>query len=312
MTLNLCCIVIIPSYHTKILDQITGTDVDTAEGRAFQLQLKMAQEQCRFLAEGAVFYLEQVSELNIQDDLFVFHHIKMHQDVVEKRGGADMISTGHVHHFEKHRNKLFDAVGELNGLVRRICVLEDDLVKRAASTPVIRRLLDKIMFSPFATLCALFDGIFHLLLMISFRLGPAPALFHLSNLDDAFHPQQYLFANATLMASVFYFGTKVIHEGLAKHALSENLFWSDATSFWNLLDIVPLVMVLICSFAIDIVLRKRAYYEVGDSAIPFSLRSLVAITTPFLWLRIMAFVKIRNKQLATFICEYSLFGSALS
>ena len=57
-------------------------------------------------------------------------------------------------------------------------------------------------FSPFATLAALFDGVNHFLLMISFRLGPAPALFHLSKMDATFHPQQYLFASATLVASL--------------------------------------------------------------------------------------------------------------
>ena len=37
----------------KYLDaNLSGADVDTAEGRAYQLQLKMAQEECRFLAEG--------------------------------------------------------------------------------------------------------------------------------------------------------------------------------------------------------------------------------------------------------------------
>ena len=180
--------------------------------------------------------MEQISELNIQDDLSVLHHVQMHREVTHNGGMADMISTGDVHHFQKHRDELFDTVGGLEGLVRRICVLEDDLVKRAAATPVIMRLLDKAMFSPFAMLSALFDGINHILLMISFRLGPAPALFHLSRGDDAFQPQQYLFANTTLMATVVYFGTKSIHAGLAKYALSENLFWSDAFTFWNLLD----------------------------------------------------------------------------
>ena len=146
----------IRAQETKILDaNLTGNNVDTAVGRQLQLNLIMAQGECRFLAEGAVFYLEQVSELNIKDDLYVFHHVQMHREITQNNGNgmADMISTGDVHHFEKHRNELFDAVGGLNGLVRRICVLEDDLVKRAAATPVIRRLLDKIMFSPFATRC---------------------------------------------------------------------------------------------------------------------------------------------------------------
>lgn len=294
----------IRAQETKILDaNLTGNNVDTAVGRQLQLNLIMAQEQCRFLAEGAVFYLEQVSELNIKDDLYVFHHVQMHREITQNNGNgmADMISTGDVHHFEKHRNELFDAVGGLNGLVRRICVLEDDLVKRAAATPVIRRLLDKIMFSPFATLAALFDGLNHFMLMIAFRLGPAPALFHLSNQDKTFHPQQYLISSVMLMASVAYFGTKVIHAGLAKHALSENLFWSDLGTFWQLLDTVPLLMVLICSFAVDITLRQRAYSEVGDSTIPFFLRTMIAMTTPLLWLRILSFAKVRNKQLATFI-----------
>lgn len=243
----------------KYLDaNLSGADFDTAEGRAYQLQLKLAQDECRFLAEGAIFYLEQVSELNMQDDLYVFHHVRMNQEVSQNGGMADMISTGDVHHFEKHRNELFDAVGGLNGLVRRICVLgmcraavwvvfyiiegniylmyyfiftlpllEDDLVKRAAATPVMRRLLDKIMFrydglactqtlfvclsitsiafffrscSPFATLAALFDGMNHFLLMISFRLGPAPALFHLAKNDSTFQPNHYLLASATLIS----------------------------------------------------------------------------------------------------------------
>ena len=37
----------------KYIDSnLSGADNDTAEGRAFQLQLKMAQERCRFLADG--------------------------------------------------------------------------------------------------------------------------------------------------------------------------------------------------------------------------------------------------------------------
>ncbi|KAL9180558.1 hypothetical protein ACHAXT_011011 [Thalassiosira profunda] len=286
----------------KVLDaNLTGADLDTAEGRAYQLQVAMAQEECRFLAEAAIFYLERVSELNIQDDLFVFHHLQMEAAVAQGGEVADMISTGDVHHFQMHRNSLFDAVGGLNGLIRRISVLEDDLVKRAAATQVVRRLLDKIMFSPFATLAALFDGINHLLLIICFRVGPAPALFHLAKNDSTFATQQYLISSATLMSSVAYFGTKSVHQNMAKYALSENLFWSDLWTFWSFLDIFPLMMVLFCSVAVDFVLYQRARADVGDSDIPFLLRTAIAITTPFLWLRIMAFVKVRNKQLATFI-----------
>ena len=288
----------------KVMDSnLSGDDyVDTAEGRAFQLKLQMQEEECRLLAESVIFYLERVSCLNIQDDLTVFHHVQMTRQVTRSSSGfADMISTGDLHHFRVHRDELFDAVGALKGLVRRICVLDDDLVKRAAATSVIRRLLDRVMFSPFATIQALMDGINHILLMLSFRMGPAAALFHLAADDLGFRPHRYLISTAILCMSVSYFGTKTVHAMIAKYALSQNLFWNDALSFWNIVDTLPLVMVLLCSVAVDSALRMNMNSDMEGNVIPFYLRSAVAITTPFLWLRILAFVKVRNKQLATFI-----------
>mmetsp|Transcript_3132 Transcript_3132/g.6526 ORF Transcript_3132/g.6526 Transcript_3132/m.6526 type:complete len:1247 (+) Transcript_3132:71-3811(+) len=293
-------------------NNLSGGDYgDTAEGRAFQLKLQMAKEECRNLAESAIYYLERVSSLNIQDDLSVFHHVQMTQQIT--RGSsrfADMVSTSDMQHFKRHRDELFDAVGALSpkGLIRRICVLDDDLMKRAAATSVIRRLLDKAMFSPFATIQALMDGINHFILMLSFRLGPAAALMHLSARDREFNPHLYLFFTSTLMLSISYFGTKAIHAGIAKYNLSKNLFWSNALSFWNVLDWCPLLMVLFSAVAVDTVLRNKANGDMSDNTIPFFLRSAVAIATPFLWLRILAFIKVRNKQLATFIlCSVEIF-----
>ena len=74
-------------------------------------------------------------------------------------------NTYHPTHFHPFEDKLFDTVGSLNGLVRRLGVLDDDLgrcgmaasftvpsqtnvhanleVKRAAATLVMRKLLDR-------------------------------------------------------------------------------------------------------------------------------------------------------------------------
>eukprot|EP00985_Skeletonema_marinoi_P023688 scaffold15914_cov140-Skeletonema_marinoi.AAC.8 len=267
-------------------DNYSGDDYgDTAEGRALQLKLEMAKEECRNLAESVIYYLERVSALNIQDDLSVIHHVQITQRIMKSSSGfADVVST----------------VGALGpkGLIRRICVLDDYLVKRAAATPVIRRQLDRVMFSPFATIQALMDGINHSILMISFRLGPAAALMHLLARDREFNLHIYLFFTSTLMLSISYFGTKAIHAGIAKYNLSKNLFWNDALSFWNILDWCPLLMVLFCAVAVDTVMRNKANGNMEDNTIPFFLRSVVAITTPFLWLRILAFIKVRK---ATFI-----------
>ncbi|KAL9190483.1 hypothetical protein ACHAXT_007694, partial [Thalassiosira profunda] len=277
--------------HQRLVDtNLTGFDADTADCRRFQMQQTMDQDKCRFLAEGAVMYLQRISELTIQDDV----HFHQHEN------GPNAIAQRDITMFRKRQNALFDAIGGQAGLVRLISALDDDLVKRAASTLVVRKLLDRIMFSPFATSAALFDGINHLLLLISFRMGPAPALFYLLD-NGVFWPQRYLCFSAALIASVAYFGTKAIHQNLAKYTLSETFFWSDTFTLWSELDLIPLLMVAYCSVAVDLVLKERLHNEISCDDVPYSLRTAIAITTSFLWLRILAFMKVRNEELATFI-----------
>lgn len=186
---------------------LAALSIDTNEGRAYRVQLQMAQEERRFLAEAAIFYFERVSTLNISDDMFVFHHLA----VADGDGLADKISNSDADHFRQNRNALFDKIGNLNGLIRRVCVLGEGLVKRAAATTVIRRKLDKVMFSPFAVVSALFDLINHVLLIIAFRQGPATALFCLSGYGESFRPRQYLVGSVLLAYCITYFGTKAIH-----------------------------------------------------------------------------------------------------
>lgn len=98
-----------------------------------------------------------------------------------------------------------------------------------------------------------------------------------------------------------------VKSGLAKITVSENLFWSDFNTFTNFLETLPLIMVTICSVTIDIVLRQRAQAKGGDDDHFFFLRSMVAITTPLLWLRVLSFIKNWNKHLATFIlCSFEV------
>ena len=253
-------------------------------------------------AEAGVFYLESISSLNIQDDLHVLHHIQMARGQLSGANATEMINGSDMRHFRKKRDALYDTIGSICGLIRILCVLDPTLVTRATMTPVVQRALDKRIFSPFAMTIAVIDGIIHFLLILSFRLGPAPAMFHLNPLDGSFRPFQYLFANMLLFACVAHFIIKEIQLSFAKYNLSPRLFWSDFFTFWNLIDVVPLFFVAFCAIAVDLHLRWRALDEsCVDSTIPFYLRVAVATTTPFLWLRVLGHLKMWNKQLATFI-----------
>lgn len=253
-------------------------------------------------AEAGVYYLESISSLNVQDDLHVLHHIQMARGQLSGANATEMINGSDLRHFRKKRDALYDTIGSICGLIRILCVLDTSLVTRATMTPVVQRALDKRIFSPFAMTIAVIDGIIHFLLILSFRLGPAPAMFHLNPLDEIFRPFQYLFANMLLFACVFHFIVKEIQLSFAKYSLSPRLFWSDFFTFWNLIDVIPLFFVAFCAVAVDLHLRWRALDEsCVDSTIPFYLRVAVATTTPFLWLRVLGHLKMWNKQLATFI-----------
>ena len=253
-------------------------------------------------AEAGVYYLERISSLNVQDDLHVLHHIQMARGQLSGASATDMINGSDLRHFRKKRDRLYDTIGSICGMIRILCVLDTTLVTRATMTPVVQRALDKRIFSPFAMTIAVIDGIIHVLLILAFRLGPARAMFHLNPHDGSFRPFQYLFANMLLFACVFHFIVKEIQLSFAKYNLSPRLFWSDFFTFWNLIDVIPLFFVAFCAIAVDLHLRWRALDEsCVDSSIPFYLRVAVAISTPFLWLRVLGHLKMWNKQLATFI-----------
>eukprot|EP00567_Pseudictyota_dubia_P018336 CAMPEP_0197434062 /NCGR_PEP_ID=MMETSP1175-20131217/1839_1 /TAXON_ID=1003142 /ORGANISM="Triceratium dubium, Strain CCMP147" /LENGTH=1187 /DNA_ID=CAMNT_0042962649 /DNA_START=285 /DNA_END=3848 /DNA_ORIENTATION=- len=239
-------------------------------------------------AECAVFYLERVSQVTQQDD--VFDHVKTRTE-----NGGD-VST-----FQERKHILFDNIGNLDGLVRTLCELEGDLLKRSAVTRVIQRKLDKTIFSPFALSAALFDGILHVIFICAFRLGPAEAMFHLSPTDESFRPWQYLAATIFLVACIVHFSLKKAQLSLAKRKNTPELFWRQMTDPVNSLDDFTILMVAYCVFSVDSILRDRALGVDEESFIPFRLRVAVALTTPLLWLRILGHIKMFNKQLATFI-----------
>jgi hypothetical protein len=68
-------------------------------------------------------------------------------------------------------------------------------------------------------------------------------------------------------------------------------------SFWNLIDVLAIVLALMSSIAMrwQFAIQKQGL----DDANP--LRGLLAVTTGFLWLRVLSFLKSINIQLATFI-----------
>eukprot|EP00977_Amphora_coffeiformis_P029701 scaffold42414_cov168-Amphora_coffeaeformis.AAC.1 len=258
-------------------------------------------------AEAAVFYLEAVSHLHLEDDLAVLHHIQAHPGATGSLG-AD------IRHFRHKRDKLYDTIGNIDGMVRIMSVIDSDLSTRACVTPVMQRAMDERIFSPFSMTTATIDAALHLLLIVAFRLGPAAAIFHLE--EQTFHPHWYLVWILLCWLSLIHFAAKEIRLGIIRYALSPRLFWGQLFTFWNQISITPIFMVAYCTILVNHHIRQRLVAlrgggvpegaasdgdEDNEESIPFNLRVIVAFTTPFLWLRVLGHIKTWNEQLATFI-----------
>jgi hypothetical protein len=68
-------------------------------------------------------------------------------------------------------------------------------------------------------------------------------------------------------------------------------------SFWNLADLLSTVLALTSTIAMRAALGPTETNMAGDT----NLRNLLAITTGFLWLRVLNYLKGINMQLATFV-----------
>ena len=241
-------------------------------------------------AECAVFYLERISNLSIIDDSS------------NMSGTASRAGAGTAASMAEKRTQLYDSISNLEGIIRSLCALENDLLKRAAVTRVVQRALDRKIFSPFALTAALFDGVFHLLFIAAFRLGPAEAMFHFSSEDAFFPAQQYLFSSIVLIAAIGYFTRQKIHLIKTKKFTREETIKAKILNPWSFLtEILPIMLSSYCIIVIDWHLRLRSKLHIDDSSIPFSLRSAVALTTPLLWFRVLGHLKMFNKPLATFV-----------
>ena len=69
-------------------------------------------------------------------------------------------------------------------------------------------------------------------------------------------------------------------------------------SFWNLIDLLAILLAALSSVAMRWQFTIGDEKDIKDDTV---LRGLLAVTTGFLWLRVLNFLKAINMQLATFV-----------
>lgn len=228
------------------------------------------QSRDRRLSERAVDYLKRVSS----------------ECSGEKHGRK---SSGSPSHEKLVSDQVVDEVSRLQDFIPALLALGDRGIEEASTTYVVKKVLDRMISRPFALTVLLCDAVFLTLMIVGFRsavnrliLGSSLALvlkwIYVTNIG------------------IFYFIIREIGKTVSLFLISKRAR-GYFLSFWNLIDILATALALVSTVSMR---YHFTFRELGMENTS-TLRGLLAITTCFLWLRVLSLLKAINMQLATFV-----------
>jgi hypothetical protein len=196
----------------------------------------------------------------------------------------------------KRKNDVYQAVGEVDNLIPSMLDLEERMLEQAATTNIVKQVLDDMISRPFAVSVVFFDMLFLAFLLLSFRMAVHGYLIRLNILTWVY------VANFC----IFYFFIREIGKWVslsrtmtvARPALSDLMQLLSFQNFWNILDTASIVMT--CLSVIFIRIRVAAG-DTYDDDINSWRRILFTISTGLLWLRVLGLAKTISMPLATFV-----------
>lgn len=226
-------------------------------------------------------------------------------------------TADHLNHFEM----MVRAISKLSDFLPALLSLGDAArIEEAASTPLVGKVLDRLIARPFSVTVIVLDAIFLPVLIVGFR-GAVQRLLTRMPEDASILPYIYV-----CNTGIFHFFVREMVKLVSVWTNGNNMHPADANksqnksivmqktdelqkkgqetirrlwSFWNLIDILSIVLALGSSLRMR--QEESLYMSETVGRKERTLRALLAITTGFLWLRVLSFLKGLNRQLATFV-----------
>lgn len=238
----------------------------------------MLQSPSKKVSQRAVNYLRLLSEVSEEDK----------KQICPGNGR----SAGEIKAMQLKHDELHEAVSVLDSLIPSMLALDEKMIEEAATTPIISRVLDKMISSPFAVSVVFFDALFLALLIVSFRASTHGFL-------NGYDPEDVIKWIYVTNANVFYFVIREFGKAISLCMITRRAFWVNYFwSFWNIVDILSIVLALSSTIAMRVSYADDQFVLDDDS---LHLRGCLAVTTGLLWLRVLGLLKTINMQLATFV-----------
>ena len=256
-----------------------------------------------------VEYFERISDLTVLDYSSVYFSsssygkkrkehltewielqiLKPHQDIVRA--------------FRVQKQRLFDTISRFPRLIPYLFALPNDDVERVALLPIVQRALHRSVRRPFMVGLIFWDVVFHFALLFAARnwllLGTSPDTpssdsiwdelwtVHSKSVGDrgiflilALGPSSIIYVLFRLLADLFAFAQ-----------ISWKLFFQNLRYRWTIVDIVAVFM-LIVGLTLD---KNNSFSSVR---VNFTFH---AFAVGFLWLKVLGFLQVLNRKLATHI-----------
>ena len=227
------------------------------------------------IAQRALNYLDLLSEVSEDEKTEVSCTDSLSRDVAKKK-----------------QEDLYEAVAQLDNLIPSMIDLDESMQEQAATSKIVRRVMDKMISRPFAVTVVFFDMLFLAVLIVSFR-------FSVHGYLNAYDPSYIIKCVYVANTSIFYYiirelGQVISLTMIAKQKFGLKHFWS----FWNIVDVMSVIMTL------SSIVAMRRCLALGNCPLDEGSRGLrccFALSTGLLWLRVLGLLKTINKQLATFV-----------
>jgi hypothetical protein len=185
--------------------------------------------------------------------------------------------------------ELVTEVSLLQDFVPSLLALGNRGVEEVSTTLIVGKVLDRMISRPFAITVILSDIIFLTVLIYGFR----SAIDQLINGGSLEVVLRWIYVANT---GIFYFIIREIGKTVSLCLLPkrERVYF---LSFWNFTDMLAIALAL----AATITMRYHFTFQERGLEDASFLRGLLAVTTGFLWLRVLSLLKAMNMQLATFV-----------
>ena len=219
-------------------------------------------------ARRAVDYLCLVSKTSVED----------------YTGGFGTIHSGDLDAFNEDRQKVFEAIGALKGTIASLVTLQNRETDRAAATAVIWHTMSQKLSRPFVLGLVLIDLLLHITLMVSFRSMVRP-----DSTLSAMEVDQEL---VVYLISVHYLLRKAC-EAWVLLTVSPTVLRAYFSNMWTMFDTIAIVFTVWATIWYD---------HSPDGTYNTGLNTLVV---GLLWVKVLGFLKVVNKDMSTFIMALS-------